>query len=219
MENENDTKSKGLSKNFWIIIGVLLLIIIIVVAVILSNNSYEVDLTGPSSRDTSELEEGDSGYDLGELDAEETTYTEPQTSVVSGTSSIVDDQVVDREGQPVRTDVAPMTPNAPQQSNPLNPDELPEEVIKLSVTAGGWSPAEFSVSPGQNITISVTSADQWTHIFKFDDASLNAIAVGVAPGETRAITFPTPSEVGEYTFRCDVPGHARRGEVGMMIVQ
>lgn len=222
MENENNS-TKGLSKNFWIIIGALLLIIIVVVAVIMTSDTYEIDPTvrppAETITDSDEDFDTDTEFDLGDLDAEEAPFQDPGTSVVSGTSAIVDDQVVDREGQPVRTDVAPMTPSAPQQSNPLNPNEIPEGVIKLEVTAEGWSPAEFSVSPGQIITLSITSADQWTHIFKFDDPSLDAVAVGVAPGETRAITFPAPSEVGEYTFRCNVPGHARRGEVGVMMVQ
>ncbi len=220
MENENDIKPKGLSKNFWIIIGVLLLIVIVVVAVILTSDKGEIDpVVRPPSVDTPELQQGDVGSELGNFEGEDNPYIDPQTSVVSGTSSIVDNKVVDREGVPVRTDVAPMTPNAPQQSNPLNPDELPEEVIKLEVTAAGWSPSEFTVNPGQIVTLSITSADEWTHIFKFNEPSLNAVAVGVAPGETRAITFPAPSEVGEYSFICNVPGHARRGEVGVMIVQ
>jgi uncharacterized cupredoxin-like copper-binding protein len=53
----------------------------------------------------------------------------------------------------------------------------------------------------------------------FNDPSLSAVAVGVSPRETRAITFNAPSTPGEYPFVCDVPGHAGRGEVGKMIVE
>ncbi len=221
MENETNKNPKGLSKNFWIIIGALLLIAIIVVVVIFSSQDYEVDpadITTPSGTPALEDEE-DVGFDLGDLDAEEADFTDPQTSIVDGGSSVVDNQVVDREGQPVRTDVEPMTPSAPQQSNPLDVDGLPEETIRLEVSATGWSPSEFTVNAGDVITISVTSVDSQTHIFKFDDEALKAVAVGVAPGETRAITINAPAETGEYSFRCDVPGHARRGEVGVMIVE
>jgi len=37
--------------------------------------------------------------------------------------------------------------------------------------------------------------------------------------ETRAVTFNAPVEKGEYSFRCNVGGHAGRGEVGKMIVK
>jgi uncharacterized cupredoxin-like copper-binding protein len=66
--------------------------------------------------------------------------------------------------------------------------------------------------------MSVSSSDDSTHIFKFKDDALKAVAVGIAPGETRAITFQTPGP-GEYEFYCDVPGHEGRGEAGIMIVE
>ncbi len=220
MENETNTNSKGLSKNFWIIIGALLLIAIIVVVVIFSSQDYAVDPAEPTTpTETPALDDADDDFDLGDLDAEETDFTDPGTSVVDGGSSVVDNRVVDREGNPVRTDVEPMTPSAPQQSNPLDVDGLTDETIRLEVSSEGWSPEEFTVNAGDVITFSVTSVDSQTHIFKFDDEALSAVAIGVSPGETRAITFNAPEEPGEYSFRCDVPGHARRGEVGVMIVE
>ena len=220
MENETNTNPKGLSKNFWIIIGSLLLIAIIVVVVVLSSEDYEVDteITTPAGEET-EVEEGEEVPELDDMEAEETDFTDPQTSVVPGGDSVVDDRVVDREGQEVRTDVEPMSSSAPQQTGALEEDELADEVIRLEVSAEGWEPAEFSVNSGDVVTISVTSSDTYTHIFKFDDENLKSVAVGVGPGETRAITFNAPEETGEYSFYCDVPGHERRGEVGVMIVE
>ncbi len=128
-------------------------------------------------------------------------------------------QVVTAEGQPVRLDVPPGTPLAPQQSNPISEDVLPEEAIKLKVSAEGFSPNSFSVSAGSVVILSVSSVDTQTHLFKFKSPALSAVAIGVAPGETRAITFNAPQAVGEYEFLCDVPGHEARGERGVMVVK
>ncbi|MDO8664128.1 MAG: cupredoxin domain-containing protein [Candidatus Liptonbacteria bacterium] len=138
----------------------------------------------------------------------------PGTSPISETG-----QVVTQTGQPVKLNTTPMAPEAPQQSNPIaSPKDLPPQTIKISVSAAGFSPSSFTAKPGAAITLAVTSADTQTHVFMFDDASLSAVAVGIGPGETRAITFNAPKS-GEYTFRCDVPGHKNRGEVGKMIVE
>ncbi len=138
----------------------------------------------------------------------------PGTSPISETG-----QVVTQTGQPVKLNTTPMAPEAPQQSNPIaSPKDLPPQTIKISVSAAGFSPSSFTAKPGAPVTLAVTSADTQTHVFMFDDASLSAVAVGIGPGETRAITFNAPKS-GEYTFRCDVPGHKARGEVGKMRVQ
>lgn len=104
-------------------------------------------------------------------------------------------------------------------SPPLEEKEVPKEAVELGVTAQGFSPTSLEVGKGKDVTLSVSSKDQWTHVFKFKDPLLAEVAVGIAPGETRAITFFAPSEKGEYEFFCDVPGHEGRGEKGVMIVK
>ena len=110
-------------------------------------------------------------------------------------------------------------PEEPMSSPPLETGEIPEQAIELGITAQGFSPSSFEIKKGEKITLSVTSRDQWTHVFKFKDPSLAEVAIGLAPGETRVITFYAPSEKGEYEFFCDVPGHEGRGEKGVMIVK
>jgi plastocyanin len=145
--------------------------------------------------------------------------TPPPTPIVPATSPVTSEgEVVTKEGKPVRLDVLPGSPEAPQESNPISPEDLPSEAIKLTITAAGISPSSFTVRAGAPVTISVTSGDTQTHIFKFDSPSLSAVAVGVSPGETRAITFNAPGK-GTYGFHCDVPGHASRGETGTMTVR
>ncbi len=140
--------------------------------------------------------------------------------VVPGTNPVKDNKVLTQTGETTVNNVTPMAPNAPQQTSPLAPGEkLAPSVIKVSATVSGFSPAQFSTKAGAPTTIALTSGDKSTHILMFDDSSLSAVALGAGPGETRAITFNAPTKAGEYTFRCDIPGHAGRGEVGKMIVQ
>ncbi len=148
------------------------------------------------------------------------TVTEKGIVAAPGTSPISTStgEVLNTKQEVAKNDVTPGTPEAPQQSNPVSPEALPSAAIKLSVSASGYSPNQFTVKAGAPVTLSVTASDSQTHIFMFDDASLSAVAVGVAPGETRAITFNAPTKKGDYTFKCDVPGHAGRGETGKMVV-
>ncbi|MDD4989821.1 MAG: cupredoxin domain-containing protein [Candidatus Pacebacteria bacterium] len=108
---------------------------------------------------------------------------------------------------------------SPVQSSPLEQSEVPKEAIKISITEQGIAPASFEAKSGEKVILSVSSGDQWTHIFKFKDKSLEEVAVGVGPKETRAITFLAPKDKGEYEYYCDVPGHIERGEKGTMIVK
>jgi len=152
--------------------------------------------------------------------SQEGTQTSEGTVVADGTSAINEEgQVLNNLGEAAKLDAEPGTPEAPQQSNPVSAEDLPSSVIKLTMTETGITPGTFEVRAGQAVTISVTAGGSQTHVFKFDDASLNAVAVGVGPGETRAITFNAPSAKGEYGFHCDVPGHAGRGETGTMTVK
>lgn len=110
-------------------------------------------------------------------------------------------------------------PEEPWQSAPLEESEIPKEAIRIGVTAEGFSPSSFEVKKGEEVVLAVTSQDKWVHVFRFKDSSLDKVAVGLNPGETKVITFYAPSKVGEYEFFCDVPGHERRGEKGKMIVK
>lgn len=116
------------------------------------------------------------------------------------------------------TESAWQNANNPSQSSPLEQSEVPKEAIKVFITEQGITPASFEANAGEEVMLSVSSGDQWTHIFKFKSDALKDVAVGVGPKETRAISFLAP-EKGEYEYYCDVPGHIERGEKGVMIVK
>jgi len=144
--------------------------------------------------------------------------------VVPGANPIAkDNTVLTAAGEVARNDAMPSAPDAPRQTQSLDAEKLPAEVIRLEISAAtGYVPNEFTVKAGAPITISLTNnePEKGSHGFVFlDQENLSAIAMSVRPGETRAITFNAPTEPGEYGFRCGIPGHSTRGEVGTMIVE
>lgn len=140
--------------------------------------------------------------------------------VATGTSPIsAEGIVVTPEGVPVVQSVEPGTENAPKQSIPISKEDIPPQAVELSVSAAGFAPSTFTVPAGRAVTLAVTATDDESHLFVFEDPSLSAVVVGVGPGMTRIISFNAPEAPGAYAFRCGVPGHAARGEVGTMVVE
>jgi plastocyanin len=148
------------------------------------------------------------------------TVTQAGIVAAPGASAIASTGVVMAPvGKVAQNNVAPSAPSAPQQSNAItNVATIPAAAVKLTVSAAnGFSPNAFTVLAGQPITISVTSADNFVHVLAFQDPSLSAIAIGVGPNETRAITFNVPTKSGEYKFYSNVPNQTN--EVGVMTVK
>lgn len=229
MDNTNKPAGESKNKKLLVILGLVLVVAIIVVAAVTSS---EQSVNNPA--DSQSAGNGETSADIpsdvqpyvpegGEATEGEVAISEvlkEATVAVVGANPIAKDgTVVTTEGVAVKNDAVPMSPEAPQQTPPVAKEELPASAIKLDISAAGWNPSEFSVKAGAPVTLAITSADDYTHIFMFDDSALSAVAVGVSPHETRAITFNAPSKAGEYAFHCDVPGHAARGEVGKMIVK
>lgn len=221
MEN-NQTKPAN-SKKLMVLIGVLAVIVVIAIIVAMTSkkpaeqtNTNAVDTTQTETAATT-TEETSPTPDLGAINA----ALKDAVQVVPGASPVKDNKVLTMEGKPVNNAATPMSPQAPQQTAPISEAAVKNNtgIVKIQVSATGFNPASFSVKAGEAVTIAVTSADDFTHIFAFSDKSLEAVAVGLAPGETRAISFNAPTKAGEYEYKCGVPGHAGRGEVGKMIVK
>lgn len=230
----DNTNLNGGSKNkkLLIILGLVVIVAIIVVAAIMTQKTDDSALSGQLENKNNVMEtskdipEDAQPYvpEGAELDENgqpiiPDALQEAMVAVVGANPIAKDGTVVTTEGVAVKNDAIPLSPEAPRQTAPVIKDELPASAIKLAISAAGWDPAEFSVKAGAPVTIAISSDDDYTHVFMFDDQVLSAVAVGVSPHETRAITFNSPTEAGEYTFHCDVPGHTSRGEVGKMIVK
>lgn len=233
---DNTNKPAGESKKkLMIILGLVVVVAIIVVAAVMTNkgtqnsggDTVNEPVAGGAPEDGQPYMpegaagtagvEGETGTE-GEITIPE-ALKEATVTVVGANPIAKDGTVLTTEGVAVKNDAVPMSPEAPKQTPPVAAAELPSSVVKLGISAAGWNPAEFTVNAGAPVTIAISSEDDYTHVFMFNDPSLAAVAVGVSPRETRAITFNAPTEKGEYAFHCDVPGHAARGEVGKMIVK
>jgi len=97
---------------------------------------------------------------------------------------------------------------------------LPEQAVNIDIASGNFKPSSFTVKAGQPVSFAISSSDALTHVIIFSNSSLGAVAMGIGPRETKAITFNAPLTPGEYEFHCEVPGHrASGGETGKMIVK
>jgi plastocyanin len=102
------------------------------------------------------------------------------------------------------------------QSDPINPENLPDTVVRIIFEKEKIEPAEFKVEAGQAVSLSVTASSSM-EVFKFESPLLSSVAVGLTKGETRVITFNAPTEKGEYTFYSDIL--SRKEITGKMIVE
>jgi len=197
MEETNQTKKT--SNKTLIIVGVLIIVV---------GLGYIFSQSGKSSSIESVSQEQPTPQEQ----VAESEIPNPEVPIIK------DGVVQTPEGEPARNDAEPGAPEAPRQSAPISEDEIPANSIKITMTAEGINPKEFTVKAGSLVTLAVTSGDEWTHVFAFKDPSLSAVAVGLSGGETRSITFNAPTKKGEYEIYCNVPGHEARGEVAKMIV-
>ena len=157
------------------------------------------------------------GEGVPEVTPEQEALEQAEQLVPEGSLVTDEGEVLNPSGEEADNTASPGSPKAPKQSRALKDGEVPESAVQLNVSSSGFDPNEFTVNANSPVTLSVTSTDR-THVFKFDDAELKGVAIGIAGGETRAITFQAPLS-GDYSFFCDVPGHRGRGETGVMHVK
>ncbi|MFA6194801.1 MAG: hypothetical protein WC719_03610 [Patescibacteria group bacterium] len=207
------------SKKMLILLGVIVVIVLIIVVAALQGKKAG----------TQEVQTGQPADTTGAV-AGETPMAEAPAPVVNeilkdatiaapGASAITkDNKVVTLDGQQTVNNVAQTSPLAPSESGPVKKETLAPSVIKLEVSAAGFSPNSFTVKPGAAVSVSITGID-FAHALVFEDPSLAAIGIGVYAKETRVISFNAPEKAGSYIFFCNVGNHRSRGEVGTMIVK
>lgn len=152
------------------------------------------------------------------------TSTIQVVTVANGTSpiNIATGKVVTKTGEVATNNVAPGIGNAPTESFPITATTtLPKSTIKLAVTSSSFTPKEFTVNRGQAVSLAITNANETTYseVFRFDDPSLSAVAIGLAKGETKTISFNAPDKAGSYVFYSSMFDHRAQGAVGTMIVK
>lgn len=210
-------------KNIFIL---LILLILAVVVIILAldfkiKTKKEVPLEKPSVETPDRpLPSAEVIPDNPELKDAKIYSLEGAKVVIPGANPItIDNKVVTPEGRIASSTERPMEGNAPRQTGFLSKEDLPASLFKLEVGNGKFSPSEFETRVGAPTSFSLTGVDSVSHLIAFDDPALAAVIIMVGPGQTKAITFNAPETPGEYTFRCDAPGHAENGEKGKMVVK
>ncbi len=118
----------------------------------------------------------------------------------------------------------PSNNTAPQNiSDTTSPTNLPAETptaASVQITVQGkefaFTPGAITVKKGQPVSLTFKNAGTFPHNFTIGE--LNVQTKTVQPGEEDTISF-TPSQTGQFTYMCTVPGHADRGMKGTLTVQ
>lgn len=238
MENQELIKKMSGKKKF---IAPLILLVVVVVAVIfLLNQKNQSALNlGPESKNyipnsntvnnNSNVNATSARQMMGSAatpaanlseDAKLANLKGAKVAVVGANPITKQNIVVTETGNVTVNSSTPMSENAPRQTGFLKKEELPTNIVSLSVGNAKFSPNAFATQAGAPTTFSLTSVDDEVHVFAFDDASLSSIVILVGPKQTKAITFNAPAKnLRGYSFHCTAPGHAESGEVGIMSVR
>jgi uncharacterized cupredoxin-like copper-binding protein len=104
--------------------------------------------------------------------------------------------------------------------------------IDVELADHKFTPAEFTVPAGTEITINLKNSGTQPHEFQImtldamadEKVDKNGISTKywnaiVYRGENKSLKFISPSEPGSYVIKCSVPGHTEAGMVGAMKVE
>ena len=108
----------------------------------------------------------------------------------------------------------------------------PTTTINVTLMDFQFTPNQFTVPAGQEITINVTNTGAVVHNFiimklgttagatyeEEDDANVYWGEKDIQPGGDLSVTFTAPTEPGEYEVVCRTEGHIASGMVGKLVV-
>jgi uncharacterized cupredoxin-like copper-binding protein len=107
----------------------------------------------------------------------------------------------------------------------------PPTKINFTMTDFAFSPGEFTIAAGQEITLHIKHDGTVEHNFivmkygtdageMFDEADQDNVLweMDLQPGDSKTVFFPAPEQPGTYQIICGMPGHLQSGMVGKLIV-
>jgi uncharacterized cupredoxin-like copper-binding protein len=107
----------------------------------------------------------------------------------------------------------------------------PSTKINVDMTDFAFTPNQFTIPAGQEITLQVTHNGSVTHdfiIMKYgaevgghfneEDQPNTYWQIEVQPGESKTFTFTAPGQTGTYQIVCGMAGHVEAGMVGELEV-
>ncbi|WP_205427555.1 cupredoxin domain-containing protein [Halorussus sp. MSC15.2] len=113
---------------------------------------------------------------------------------------------------------APFEPQYPTEFEDT-PTPTTQEAAGTEIEVTGqeytFDPEEITVEQGNEVTIRFRNVGTISHNFKLPKFGVKTDTI--LPGRTASVTF-TPEEVGKFTYVCGVPGHAREGMRGTLVV-
>ncbi|MCI0550827.1 MAG: cupredoxin domain-containing protein [Anaerolineae bacterium] len=108
----------------------------------------------------------------------------------------------------------------------------PVTTIDVDMTEQKFTPDEFTVPAGAEITINIRNSGAEYHELtikvldakvgeKFDKEgnSTEYWTVTANSGDAKTVTFTAPSEPGKYVVECGMPGHYQAGMVATLYVK
>ena len=103
--------------------------------------------------------------------------------------------------------------------------------LKVTLAEFSYTPKEFSIPAGKDITLAITNTGAIEHEFVImkkgtavtppfdaDDEPNVFWEVEVTPGKSESVTFTSPPDAGEYQVVCGTPGHFEAGMTGKLMV-
>jgi uncharacterized cupredoxin-like copper-binding protein len=104
--------------------------------------------------------------------------------------------------------------------------------INVDMTEHKFTPNEFTVPAGAEISINLNNIGKQPHEFQIlvlgatvdesvnkDGNSTKYWSAIARPGESKSLSFTAPSEPGSYAIKCSAPGHTQAGMVGTLWVK
>jgi uncharacterized cupredoxin-like copper-binding protein len=103
--------------------------------------------------------------------------------------------------------------------------------INFTMTDFAFSPGEFTIPAGEEITLHINHNGTVEHNFivmkygtdageMFDEEDQDNVSweMDLQPGDSKTVVFTAPDQPGTYQILCGMPGHLQSGMVGKLIV-
>ena len=105
--------------------------------------------------------------------------------------------------------------------------------LNVTATDTGYDSQTYTVPAGTEVTVNMTNKGVLEHEFAIlnkgaqvtlpfsedDESKIFWELDGVAAGTTKSDTFTAPTDPGEYTVICGIPGHIEKGMTATLIVK
>jgi plastocyanin len=93
------------------------------------------------------------------------------------------------------------------------------KVLRITATDFQFEPAQITVQPGSQFTVTVTNQGNTIHniVFRLPDGNVT-FPKPLPPGSSASLQLTAPSQPGKHMFYCPVGKHHQMGMHGQLIV-